>query len=311
MAVQDKDTIKGYFNKGDKPTEAQFVDLIDSYQDKSDVLQALATAAASAAAGELVGSDGAGGLIFTTVTTASIPDAGVGTSALSDASVTSAKIADDAVGSDALNNTGVSAGRYTITQIDVDAQGRITSAANGSDTSLIWNQIQTQTITSATATVEFTSGINTTYKLYAFSLQDLNMSTGNAEYFIRVSDDGGATFKASAGDYQFVHTSQGANNANLSLQRSTAAAQMQFANDMGELADEGLSGVIYMHSPASTSGATYFTHNIAGRDTAGVFKSLVGGGSFHSVSAIDAVQFLLSSGTIDKGTITLYGISPS
>jgi hypothetical protein len=40
MAQQSKTTLKTYFNTGDTPTEAQFVDLIDSYQDASAVLAA-------------------------------------------------------------------------------------------------------------------------------------------------------------------------------------------------------------------------------------------------------------------------------
>ena len=30
MSIQSKTTLKSYFNTGDKPTEAQFADLIDS-----------------------------------------------------------------------------------------------------------------------------------------------------------------------------------------------------------------------------------------------------------------------------------------
>lgn len=46
--------------------------------------------------------------------------------------VTTAKIANDAVTADKLANTSVSAGSYTNADITVDAQGRITAAANGS-----------------------------------------------------------------------------------------------------------------------------------------------------------------------------------
>jgi hypothetical protein len=42
MTAQNKTTVKGYFETGDVPTEAQFVDLVDSYQDADAELSAIA-----------------------------------------------------------------------------------------------------------------------------------------------------------------------------------------------------------------------------------------------------------------------------
>ena len=50
---------------------------------------------------------------------------------LANDAVTTAKIADDAVTAAKLADTAVTAGSYTATNITVDAQGRITSASNG------------------------------------------------------------------------------------------------------------------------------------------------------------------------------------
>lgn len=38
MPAQDRDTLKRTFESGDKPTEAQFIDLIDSFQLVADLI---------------------------------------------------------------------------------------------------------------------------------------------------------------------------------------------------------------------------------------------------------------------------------
>lgn len=61
MTVHQKTTIKSYFETGDRPTQAEFGDLIDSYQDYSPALDAIASAAVSGRQGfvKLTSSSGA------------------------------------------------------------------------------------------------------------------------------------------------------------------------------------------------------------------------------------------------------------
>ena len=54
MAVQNKTTIKTYFQTGDLPTEGQFVDLIDSYQNTNQNLSAITSAVGSASTGGML-----------------------------------------------------------------------------------------------------------------------------------------------------------------------------------------------------------------------------------------------------------------
>jgi microcystin-dependent protein len=65
-----------------------------------------------------------------------VPDNSITSAKLDTDAVTTAKIEDDAVTGDKLNNTTVTPGSYTNTDLTVDAQGRITAASNGTDTTV-------------------------------------------------------------------------------------------------------------------------------------------------------------------------------
>ena len=109
MAVQDKSTIKGYFQTGDKPTQTQFEHLIDSYTDYSSFLTNLASAAADGTTGFV--------LIASNNSAASITGGSVGLNVLQSDTAASAQSAMGLTGSvptatTAQANAGTATGVY-------------------------------------------------------------------------------------------------------------------------------------------------------------------------------------------------------
>lgn len=74
MAIVSRTSAKAYFETGDKPTQAQFGDFIDSalfYEDTSDFGRSLVSASSATSARSLLGSGAVGNNLFTAITTAS------------------------------------------------------------------------------------------------------------------------------------------------------------------------------------------------------------------------------------------------
>lgn len=62
MTAISKTSVKAYFQTGDRPTQAEFEDLVDSYQDVNPTLTYLVTAASAATSGQFYATNGTGGV---------------------------------------------------------------------------------------------------------------------------------------------------------------------------------------------------------------------------------------------------------
>jgi hypothetical protein len=164
----------------------------------------------------------------------------------------------------------------------------------------------------ASASISFTTGINSTYKEYQFWFINIHPST-LAEFQFNMSTDSGSNYNVTKTTTFFqTYNNEAGNDAILEYVTGSDLAQstafQALAPSVMADADAHVSGTLQLFNPAST---TYVKHFIVDsnnyRNNSYSWRNFVAGYG-NTTSAINAVQFKFSSGNIDDGTILMYGI---
>ena len=173
--------------------------------------------------------------------------------------------------------------------------------------------LSTQTASNS-ASISFTSGIDSTYKEYVFVFVNIHPATDDVHLQFQCSSDGGSSYgmtKTTTYFYAYNEEAGGASSG-VSYQTSRDLAQstsaQQIASLIGNDADASASGEFHLFNPASTTYVKNFygTSNSYETSTPYTINNFVGG-YVNSTSAINAIQFTMSSGNMDAGTIKMYG----
>ena len=166
---------------------------------------------------------------------------------------------------------------------------------------------------SSSSSVNITSGINSTYKEYIFFFNNIHPGTDAKSLQFNLSADSGSNYNVTktTSFFRAQHTEGGASVfeyvAGDDLAQSTASANI--SNLCGADNDQCVSGYLHLFEPSSTTFVKHFMSvvNSTFTDSDGS-ANLYMGGYGNTTSAIDAIQFSMSSGNIDSGTIDMYGV---
>ena len=186
----------------------------------------------------------------------------------------------------------------------------ITSLPSGvSGSSLVLLSTQTA---SSSATISFTSGIDSTYKKYVFKCIDIHPETDNAEFQINFRDGSSAYDATKTTTFFRTRHGENASLGNLSyddgndLAQSTSAQKL--VENIGSDNDQALSGIVHLFDPSSTTFVKHFISDFNSTSGDNASDHFFVAGYCNVTAAIDGVQFSMSSGNIDSGTFKLYGV---
>ena len=166
--------------------------------------------------------------------------------------------------------------------------------------------IETQTA-SNDATIEFTTGINSTYASYEIRFTDVVGATNGAAIYMRTSSDGGSSFDSSSGNYEY----SGWRSTGVTLEGIGTSSSNTTVITSGNSNNAGFhaSGVITLYNPSNSSVYTGFTAQSVFWDSGtSTIRSVGIAGARQDAADVDAIQFLMATGNITSGTFKLYGI---
>jgi len=189
----------------------------------------------------------------------------------------------------------------------------VTSFANASGGTLILLSTQTA---SNSATISFTTGLDSTYDMYEFHFINVRPATDEVDFSFQLSTDSGSNYNTTITSTAFYtgHDESDANayvsyDGNLDLAQSTSFQQL--AHDIGNGSDECGSGVLQLFNPSSTTYVKHFISRISKYHAQNQMNDVYIAGYGNTTSAINAVQFKFSSGNIADGVFKLYGVKKS
>ena len=182
------------------------------------------------------------------------------------------------------------------------------------------NLISTTTISASSATVDITSGIDSTYNEYVFKFYNLIVETSDKVFGFQVNASGQTGFDETmtSNYFQAQHDEDDGystlNFVTAAAQHNAAGYQTLFAGLSANAsdADYSTSGELHLFNPSGTTYAKNyyprFTNINSGNSNDPGAHETFCGGYVNTTAAITQISFKMTSGDIEGGIIKMFGI---
>ena len=200
----------------------------------------------------------------------------------------------------------------------------VTIADAGAFSASLGSMTLIKTLTaSSSANLSFVHGASSvvldgTYPIYKFVFTSIHPQTDQVKFSFNVSIDSGSNYNvAKTTTFIDAYHNEGGSSAGAiyhapaDLAQGTGFQNLTEGANLGNDNDQSLSGELFLFSPSSTTFVKHFiaTTNFYSQNEYSINDYI--GGYANTTSAVNAIQFKMSSGNIDAGTIKMYGIKDS
>ena len=169
--------------------------------------------------------------------------------------------------------------------------------------------IQSQ-LAASSAQLDFETGLDDTYDHYEFRFSNIIPATNDTNLWVRFRVSGAYA----TGNYTYIATVGGGSTHSAAGSQGAGAvfltpsgAGLGIANTGGNSA----SGVLTMHNPEAATKAVFTFQTVWNAQTDGFVRTFIGACGYNVAGAITGVRFMMSSGNITSGRVSLYGYKKS
>lgn len=148
--------------------------------------------------------------------------------------------------------------------------------------------------------------MSSTYDVYALYVNGLATDTDDVNVYARFVSGNGTVLSASSYAYG-MYALKTYNAFEEASQTGQSAFRMNI-QEIGTTEDEDYHGIHYIHDAGNTSNYTFMTIETVNVDDSQYLHGNIGGGGYAVVTGVTGIQFYLSSGNINGGTFSLYGL---
>ena len=213
------------------------------------------------------------------------------------------------------NSINVTPSAGKVIQFDSGADGFETADGGGS------MKFIKKLTASSSSTLSFVDGssdvvLDNTYKEYLFIFNSMHPATDQVSFSFQGNAAGGSGYNETiTSTYITSYHNEAGSSAALEYTDANDQAQgtsfQALLHNLGNDADQCCSGYLHLFNPSSTTFVKHFLIEAQMYNGGDFSVHDFIGGYCNTTTAIDGVQFTMSSGNIDAGTIKLYGVKDS